>query len=354
MGLAGYLRHGLESDNGKQAVADVAALKPFLDSVAGEIAGELSRFHPELLPYAEHVARTQGKFLRSQVLGVCAGVTGGITAIHVKAAAIVELIHLATLIHDDVMDGAGLRRGSPTMNAKWGVDTSILFGDCLFAHALRLACDCLPREAARAIAEAVFNVCTGEIIQHQHKGNYDLDPVEYHRAVQLKTGELFALACELAALLNNAPAEVRAALREFGLNFGTAYQIYDDCLDLVGDEDLTGKSLGSDLARDIPTLPILIFWRAASPEHRAQFKAVRQSPHQTRRPLLLSLLGTYRSIETAMDVVMDYLQRGIARAGIVPGIHPSLAKVTELLAERVADLRTMMTASTPGPCPIHL
>jgi octaprenyl-diphosphate synthase len=176
---------------------------------------------------------------------------------HVRVAVIVEMVHLATLVHDDVMDEAEIRRGIPTVASKWGNEIAVLFGDCLFAQALKLAASFPTPEVCRAVAMATNTVCTGEIIQTQQRRNFVASRRDYFRVIEMKTGELFTLSCDLAALLSNATEEQRAALKEFGAAFGTAYQVFDDCVDLFGTEAEAGKSLGTDLAKGKLTWPLL-------------------------------------------------------------------------------------------------
>jgi octaprenyl-diphosphate synthase len=179
------------------------------------------------------------------------------------------MVHLATLVHDDVMDEAEIRRGQPTLAANWGNEIAVLFGDCLFAQALKLAASFPTPEVCRAVAMATNTVCTGEILQTQQRRNFQVSRRDYFRVIEMKTAELFTLSCDLAAFLSEAPAEQRAALREFGAAFGTAYQVYDDCVDLFGTEAEAGKSLGTDLAKGKLTWPVLLAWERASDADRA-------------------------------------------------------------------------------------
>jgi len=176
----------------------------------------------------------------------------------------VELIHLVTYVHDDVMEDAERRRAQPTINARWGNSLSVLLGDCLFAHALNLSTSFDNSEISRAIARAASEICSGEMIQTQRRFDLKLSVQDYLRIVKMKTGSLFAAAAELGATISEADSAVIAILKDFGMRVGTAYQIYDDCLDIVGNERTTGKTLGTDLRKGKFTLPMLIFLRSAS------------------------------------------------------------------------------------------
>jgi octaprenyl-diphosphate synthase len=187
---------------------------------------------------------------------------------------VVELIHAATLVHDDILDSADIRRGQPTANAKWGNSLSVLLGDCLFAHAQKLASGFHSSEMMRRMAEAASDVCSGEIIQTQRRFDLNLSVPDYYRIIEMKTGALFAVAAELGAFLNEATPSIIGAMRTFGLRFGTAFQIYDDVLDLTGDEAKAGKTLGGDLRKGKLTLPILYLLQHSEPAEREKLCAV--------------------------------------------------------------------------------
>lgn len=184
-----------------------------------------------------------------------AGATGKITASHVDLAVILELIHIATLVHDDIMDGAELRRDQASANAKWGNAITVLLGDCLFAHALRLSTNFSNSDICRRIADAATEVCSGEIIQTQRRHDLKLSTADYYRIIEMKTAALFTAACELGAFISEASPTVIGSLKTYGTKLGVAYQIYDDILDLAGNEDESGKTLGTDLQRESSLSP---------------------------------------------------------------------------------------------------
>ena len=236
----------------------VQPLDPFLQAVAARLGEQIQAFDADLACYAEYALTGQGKQLRPALVGLAAGATGKLNDSHITVAVIIEMVHLATLVHDDVMDEATLRRGRPTLTANWGNEMSVLLGDCLFAHALKLAASFPTPEICRAVASATNTVCSGEILQTQAQRNFRFTRADYFKVLSMKTGELFALSCDLGALLCGPTAAQRTALRDYGMALGTAYQIYDDCMDLFGTEDSAGKSLGTDLAKGKLTLPMLV------------------------------------------------------------------------------------------------
>ncbi len=228
-----------------------------LDGVEKTIIRQADAFDPAVQGYVSYALNTSGKRLRPALALLSAGATGRMNESHQSLAVIMELIHLATLIHDDVLDGAEKRRDQPTANARWGNSLSVLLGDCLLAHALDLSTNFDDAEVSRRIARAASAVCTGEILQTQRRFDLNLSLPDYFRIIEMKTAALFAAAAELGARLNQVAPEVSEALRIYGLKIGTAYQVYDDLLDIAGDEAKAGKTLGTDLKKGKLTLPIL-------------------------------------------------------------------------------------------------
>src|SRR5947207_423591 len=260
-------RRAVARASGSPAIrlAEVARLvQPHLEQVEMRIAQQTSAFDPAIEGYVVYAVGSRGKRLRPLLALLAGGATGQINSNHVDLAVIVELIHIATLVHDDVMDEAERRRAQPTVNARWGNSLSVLLGDCLFAHALTLSTNFENADISRAIARTAATVCSGEMIQTQRRFDLTLTVQDYLRIVEMKTGSLFSAAAELAALISDADPKVIEASRNFGMQVGTAYQIYDDCLDLAGSESATGKTLGTDMRKGKFTLPVLIFLRSAS------------------------------------------------------------------------------------------
>jgi octaprenyl-diphosphate synthase len=241
-----------------------ALVQTQLDQVEERIIRQAAELDPAIEGYLTYAIGGRGKRLRPLTALLAAGATGEITSEHIDLAVIVELIHLATLVHDDVMDEAERRRARPTVNARWGNSLSVLLGDCLFAHALNLATGFENSEISRAIARAASEICSGEMIQTQRRFDLHLGIEDYLKIVRMKTGSLFAAAAELAAIISNAPDGASEVLKMFGMRVGAAYQIYDDCLDIAGTEIATGKTLGTDLRKGKFTLPVLIFLSSAS------------------------------------------------------------------------------------------
>src|SRR5437763_2037875 len=228
---------------------------------------------------------------------------------HITVAVIIEMVHLATLVHDDVMDEAEIRRRRPTLAANWGNEIAVLFGDCLFAQALKLAASFPTPEICRAVAMATNTVCAGEILQTQHRRDFKFTRKDYFKVLEMKTAELFALSCDLSACLSGTRAERRAALREFGLAFGTAYQVYDDCVDLFGSEAAAGKSLGTDLAKGKLTLPVLLLRERADPDDRERMRELIQGWEASSIKRIGELLVKYESLSASLEIIQQYLEK---------------------------------------------
>ena len=313
---------------------------PFIQAVNQRLIQQANEFDPQIVPYAQAALNGSGKHLRPTLVALAGSAVGKTSDAHVTAAVIIEMVHLATLVHDDVMDEAQIRRGQLTIAANWGNEIAVLFGDCLFAQALKLASSFPTTEVCRAVAMATNTVCTGEILQTQHRRNFELSRREYFRVIEMKTAELFTLSCDLAAFLGNASAEQRAALRQFGAAFGTAYQVYDDCVDLFGSETAAGKSLGTDLAKGKLTWPVLLAWERANPEDRANLENLIQNWQPQNLSAVNELLARYETIESSLEVIAKYLAESRQALKTLPESsgRAGLFGLADFLAQQTATL----------------
>src|SRR5208283_4995119 len=271
-------------------------VEPFLEAVGQRLAKQVEAFDPDIARYADYALNGQGKHLRAALVALTAKALGKVNDAHVTAAVIIEMVHLATLVHDDVIDEADIRRGRPTLAANWSNELAVLFGDCLFAQALKLAAGFPTPEICRAVAMATNTVCSGEILQTQHRRDFRFTRERYFKVLEMKTAELFALSCELSAGLSGTLPEPRSALRQFGLAFGTAYQVYDDCIDLFGSEAAAGKSLGTDLAKGKLTLPVLLLWERADTADRLRLQELVEAWQNNSLKAMAELLAKYDTL----------------------------------------------------------
>ena len=181
-------------------------VEPFLQAVTQQLVQQAQEFDPQLVPYARIRAERQRQAPAAHARRAGRAALGKVGEAHVTAAVIIEMVHLATLVHDDVMDEAEIRRGQLTLAANWGNEIAVLFGDCLFAQALKLAASFPTPEVCRAVAMATNTVCSGEILQTQQRRNFPASRRDYFRVIEMKTAELFTLSCDLAAFLGGATA----------------------------------------------------------------------------------------------------------------------------------------------------
>ena len=251
-----------------QVTADSGILPPELKTLYGPIALELEQSetilrqeltskHPHVDEMIRYGCLLGGKRLRPALLLLSAKALGRTTSEHLTLAAVVEMIHTATLVHDDVLDEARLRRHLATCNARWDNPASVLLGDYLFTHAFFLASTLNSTFACRTIGKATNTVCEGELRQVRSCSNFALDEAEYLDIIDAKTASLCACACRLGAHFAGTSKERVEACARYGRNLGIAFQIIDDLLDVTGDEGTTGKSLGTDLDQKKPTLPLI-------------------------------------------------------------------------------------------------
>lgn len=294
-----------------------------LREVERRILHQATLFDPGAETYVRYALEGGGKRLRPALVLLAGGVAGGRNDAIRDLAVIVELVHVASLIHDDVLDRAELRRDRATCNAKWGTELSVLLGDALFAHGLQLATRLEDAEVARRIAEASRNLCEGEILQTQRRFDLNMTTADYLHVVGLKTGALFRAAAEVPFLIFKAAEVKREAARSFGHQLGMAYQIYDDCLDLFGTDEESGKTLGTDLRKGKWTLPVL--------------HALQTLPREDSEKLRMQLVQENGCTEGVADRVKQ--------AG---GLRFSFRKAVDLLDRAKGDLKVLGEESKVG------
>lgn len=269
-----------------------AAEKIFDDELASENA--------YVADIIAHTRRFRGKRLRPILLLLTGKVAGGVNPAHPVLAAVVEMIHTATLVHDDVLDGAEVRRHVATVNVRWNNETSVLYGDYLFTHAFHLAASLESALACRLIGRATNLVCEGELSQVRHRGDLNLCEEEYLKVIDGKTGALCAISCKLGALYAQASEEQVLAAERFGLLLGRAFQIADDVLDLVGLEDRVGKTLGTDLSQEKLTLPTIRLLAQANASERAELQRLLHEPDEQDLRTILKLCRERGTIDQSL------------------------------------------------------
>jgi octaprenyl-diphosphate synthase len=235
----------------------LAPVQTELDAVENWLETALTGENPRLSPLLDHLKKFRGKRVRAAQILLIAKGCGGFKEVHIPVAGIVEMIHSATLVHDDLLDEASQRRALDCVHVEWGSHSAVLLGDWIYAKAFE-ECTKLPgNEASVALATATRRVCAGEIYQNLTRKNFDLSEASYLEQIDGKTGALFEEGARLAGFFAGASPEIQAACGAYGKLTGRAFQIADDILDLVGDEKRVGKSLGTDWDRGKMTFPLI-------------------------------------------------------------------------------------------------
>ena len=241
-----------------------ATVSQEFEAVNQTILSQLESRVPLVEKIADYIISSGGKRLRPLLTLLAAGVSGDINKQHYQLATVIELLHTATLLHDDVVDTSDLRRGRQTANARWGNAPSVLVGDFLYARAFELLVDIGAMPVMNRLAVATRIIAEGEVMQLMNIRNPKATEDQYMDVIRGKTAILFQASSETAALINNRPAADTEKLASYGLNLGLAFQLIDDVLDYDGDTEKLGKNVGDDLAEGKPTLPLIHAMRHAS------------------------------------------------------------------------------------------
>ncbi len=231
-----------------------------------------SRLHSEVVlvrQVAEYIIGAGGKRLRPALVLLAAGALGYRGTHHHELAAVVEFIHTATLLHDDVVDESDLRRGRETANALFGNAASVLVGDFLYSRAFQIMVEIDDMRVMSVLSDATNVIAEGEVLQLMNCHDADVDEARYLQVIRYKTAKLFEAAAQLGAILGGASPEIERRLAKYGMHLGTAFQLIDDVLDYSGAEVETGKHLGDDLAEGKPTLPLIYVMQNGTPEQAA-------------------------------------------------------------------------------------
>ena len=242
--------------------------------VDAEIARRLDSGVPLVGEVARYIISAGGKRLRPALLLLVCGALGYRGTQHYNLAAVVEFIHTATLLHDDVVDESTLRRGRATANESFGNPASVLVGDFLYSRAFQMIVDVGSLRIMRVLADATNVIAEGEVLQLLNVHDADTDEEKYLRVIRYKTAKLFEAATQVGAILGGASPGVELALAEYGMHLGTAFQLIDDVLDYSGDLNATGKNLGDDLAEGKATLPLIHAMANADDACRARLREI--------------------------------------------------------------------------------
>ncbi len=312
-----------------------APVRPDLEALERFFRTELSTEDPFVGELVTHVLATRGKMLRPALACLSASASGGAAGAleeRLGVAGAVELIHVASLIHDDVIDAADLRRGQASVNAVWGNQVAVLLGDFLFAKAFHILARLRTEGAASAMAAATVRMAKAEIIQIKHGNTPHTDEAIYFGIIDGKTAALTEAACRCGAITAGASGETAASLATFGLEWGLAFQITDDALDVTATADHLGKPIGSDIQTGKVTLPIIFALRDAPEEDARRLREILDADGSRARPeaaaVALSAAGLFAGHES----------------GRPPAAPPALREVQDILARTGAIERALAVA----------
>lgn len=310
------------------------ALTQLTDCVTKELDAVRVRFDQELVSdlscvnsLVNHVARFRGKMLRPTLLLLAGRAGGELTDAHITLGTVVEMVHMATLVHDDVLDEAELRRKGATINHLRGNEAAVILGDYLISHSYHLCASLDSQFASRLIAATTNRVCEGELLQLQNRNNFELDEETYFDIIDRKTAALCAACCALGGRFAGATQNQVDALELFGRNLGIAFQIQDDVLDIIGDAHTVGKTLGIDVEKGKMTLPMIHFMNTAPAAHRKLLRSLLEGREVDRGEKIRNLLlpghsmryahgRAVRLIEEAIDA-LNVLPDSVARQGLI-------------------------------------
>jgi len=285
---------------------------------------------------AEYIIAAGGKRLRPALVLLAAGATGYRGDHHIELAAVVEFIHTATLLHDDVVDESELRRGRKTANAEFGNAASVLVGDFLYSRAFQMMVWVRSMRVMEVLADATNAIAEGEVLQLLNTHDFGLTESAYLDVIRRKTAKLFEAAARLGAVLGEAGAELEQGLARYGMHLGTAFQLIDDVLDYSGDAAHTGKNLGDDLSEGKPTLPLIHVMKEGTPE---QARLVRSAIERGGRDEFERVLEAIRStgaLEYVRRRAQDESRAARAEISLLPNskYKDSLLELAAFAVER--------------------
>jgi octaprenyl-diphosphate synthase len=283
-----------------------------LQKVEGYMAAAL-RSDVSLIPQvSQHLIGSGGKRFRPLLLMAAAALCGYEGERRHPLAAVIEFIHTATLLHDDVIDNADMRRGRAAANHVWGNAASVLVGDFLYSEAFQLMAEYGNLEIIKVLARATNLMAEGEVFQLVKRGDPEISEKEYLAIIEKKTSHLISAACAVGALLAGAPEDKVAALGRFGLNLGFAFQIVDDALDYTAKEEDFGKAIGKDLDEGKMTLPLIRTLSRCSEEERQRIRSVVAGPARDETSLLaiFEIIRRDDGIDYAMNMARSYIEEG--------------------------------------------
>ncbi|MFN0000516.1 MAG: polyprenyl synthetase family protein [Burkholderiaceae bacterium] len=294
---------------------------PCLDVIAQDmrmvdavISRRLASGVPLVGQVSRHIIAAGGKRLRPSLLLLTCGALGYRGEQRFNLAAVVEFIHTATLLHDDVVDGSALRRGNATANETFGNPASVLVGDFLYSRAFQMMVEASDMRIMQVLADATNVIAEGEVLQLMNMHNAELDEAGYLAVVRSKTAKLFEASARVGAILAGASPELEAACAQYGQALGTAFQVIDDVLDYAGDAEVMGKSLGDDLREGKNTLPLIAAMQRGTPAQKAVIQSALETGSTDLLDQVIDIVTTTGALEFSRHAAAQEARRAIAFA----------------------------------------
>jgi octaprenyl-diphosphate synthase len=300
------------------------------------IAQRLNSSVPLVGSISQYIIAAGGKRLRPSLLLLCCGALGCQSIQRFNMAAVVEFIHTATLLHDDVVDDSALRRGRATANASFGNPAAVLVGDFLYSRAFQMMVDAQSMRIMEVLADATNVIAEGEVMQLMNMHNAELDEAGYLHVIRSKTAKLFEASARVGAILADATPELEEACAEYGQALGTAFQVIDDVLDYAGDATVMGKSLGDDLREGKATLPLIAAMQRGSETQAATIKKAIETGDLSMLEEIVTIVKSTGALDIARNAARQEALRAISAAKRLPGgtYTDSLIQLASQLLER--------------------
>ena len=286
---------------------------------------------------ADYIVNSGGKRLRPALVLLSAGVFGQITAHHHELAAVVEFIHTATLLHDDVVDGSSMRRGKATANTLFGNPASVLVGDFIYSRAFQMMVEVQNMRVMEVLADATNIIAEGEVLQLLNVHDADVTDEAYLKVIHYKTAKLFEAATRLGAIMCSASERDEQAMAEYGMRLGTAFQLIDDVLDFSGDSGEIGKNLGDDLAEGKPTLPLLYAMRNGNGQQHATIRhAIEQGGRLDELAAVMQVVRDTGALQHVRALAGKEAETGCVAIAHLPGsnYHQALIELAKFAVNR--------------------
>ena len=300
------------------------------------IAQRLDSGVPLVGQVSRYIIAAGGKRLRPALLLLCCGAMGFTGANRFSLAAVVEFIHTATLLHDDVVDDSALRRGNATANEMFGNPASVLVGDFMYSRAFQMMVEVGDMRIMAVLADATNVIAEGEVLQLMNMHNAELDEASYLQVIRSKTAKLFEASARVGAILSEGSPHLETVCADYGQALGTAFQVIDDVLDYAGDSDVMGKSLGDDLREGKATLPLIAAMKRGTPDERALVKSAIEAGDSDRLQEVIQIVHRTGALDVARDAAGAEAARAVTAAKqLPPGPHANcLIELATALLQR--------------------